>query len=73
MYIFEHWLIFEELVVNGDAGVGLEMLKHMRNSSMTDTVLLATRHCKPGFKHIGNKRFNIIKDLCSAAVAKINN
>lgn len=52
---------------DGDFGVGLEMLKSMRKKNVINYVYFATRHCKPGYKHIGIRRFDHINTLCLQA------
>ena len=52
-----------------DWGTGNALLNLMREKDIRG-VCLATRLCKPGFSHIGKKRFSIINDLCFQAYKK---
>ena len=45
--------ICENFDSNGDYGVGYKLLKYMRSNDITNIVFYATRHCNPGYKHIG--------------------
>ena len=50
-----------------DHGVGLELLKTMKDKDITNTVFIATRACQANFKHIGSKRFEHASATCMQA------
>ena len=52
---------------DGDDGTGLQLLKFMREKKLVNCAFFATRLCKPGYKHIGPRRFQHMKDLCYEA------
>ena len=56
---------------DGDHGVGLELLKKMQNSNIINCIWFATRTCKPGYQHIGTKRFDHVKNLCEQASKRL--
>ena len=56
---------------DGDFGAGIELLKFMRNKYIMNCVYFATRHCSPGYNHIGKRRFNHVNELCSLAQQQI--
>ena len=59
--------IEENFLSDRDYGAGLELLKHMRENDHINCAMFATRICTPGFKHLGNKRFEYIKQVCTEA------
>ena len=63
--------IQENFFSDRDYGVGLELLKNMKENDNVNIVLFATRKCPPGFKHIGNKRFDHVKQVCSQALERL--
>lgn len=56
---------------DGDHGVGLEMLRAMQNSNVTDTVWVVTRACSPTYQHIGKRRFELAVRLSGEAMNKL--
>lgn len=55
-----------------DYGVGLNLLRWMKQENLADTVCFATRTCSAGYRHIGDKRFQIVNQLCGEAVKVLN-
>ena len=55
-----------------DAGTGHELLKMMRINNLTNVICLATRHCNPGYLHLGKKRFTYINEACLQAHKSLN-
>lgn len=53
-----------------DPGTGLELLKHMREKQVVNTVFISTRTCPVGYEHISKRRFEIINELCLQAYNK---
>lgn len=51
-----------------DYGVGLNLLRWMQREDLVNVVCVATRTCSPGYKHIGDKRFQIVSQLCGEAM-----
>ena len=51
-----------------DYGVGLNLLRWMKQENLVNVVCFATRTCSPGYKHIGDKRFQIVSQMCGEAV-----
>ena len=51
-----------------DAGIGLALLKWMREVKLRDVVCFATHTCAKGYKHIGNRRFQHSVAVCEVAV-----
>jgi hypothetical protein len=62
-------IINENFESNGDHGVRLQLLKAMETGAVLNTLFVATRHCKPGFAHIGMRRFAHVKDVCFSALS----
>ena len=52
---------------DGDDGIGLELLKAMREANVCDRLWIATRTCKQDYVHIGKKRFEHSINACTAA------
>jgi hypothetical protein len=52
---------------DGDHGIGLELLRKMQDDSITNRIWIATRSCHADFTHIGNKRYEHAKTVCSEA------
>ena len=51
-----------------DYGVGLQLLRSMREDDLMNVVCFATRTCSKGYRHIGDRRFKIINSICGEAV-----
>lgn len=51
-----------------DHGVGLHLLRWMREGQLENVVCFTTRACSPGYRHIGDKRFEIVNRICGEAV-----
>ncbi len=60
--------VVENFHSDHDHGVGLQLLRAMRNRPITDTIFVATRDCGPTFRHIGNKRFENVISTCLASL-----
>jgi hypothetical protein len=58
---------------DGDHGTGIELLKSMRRNEVINCVFFATRHCHPGHKHIGSRRFTHVNELCAKALEALHN
>jgi hypothetical protein len=52
---------------DNDFGVGLELLKAMKDAHIKNTLFVAARTCKPDYSHIGKKRFDHVRTLCMSA------
>ena len=55
-----------------DYGVGLNLLRWMKRENLVDVVCFATRTCSTGYRHIGDKRYQIVNQLCGEAVKGLN-
>jgi hypothetical protein len=62
-----HGKIEENFDSDRDWNCGLELLKSMKSSNLTNTLWIATRTCSSDFKHIGNRRFELMTSLCAEA------
>ena len=54
-----------------DPGIGLALLRWMKEGNLKNTVCFATRTCYPGYKHIGDRRFQHSITVCDQAVKKL--
>ena len=63
--------IVENFSSDGDHGVGLELLKSMKNNHHINYALFATRTCSPDYVHIGKKRFEHVIQVCKDAIDKL--
>lgn len=54
-----------------DAGIGLSLLQWMQKHNLKNIVCFTTRTCAPGYKHIGNRRFEHSVNVCIPAVTKL--
>ena len=59
--------VCENFDSDGDYGIGLELLKAMREADICDRLWIATRTCKQDYVHIGKKRFEHSINACTAA------
>ena len=57
---------------DGDYGLGLELLKLMRESDNTNVVCVTTRTCSPDYVHLGRKRFQYVRDTAIEAIKKLS-
>lgn len=59
---------------DGDWGVGLELLRFMKDTKLHNVVCLATRTMdSQNWKHIGKRRFEHVNTVCSQAHDKLKN
>ncbi len=61
--------VVENFESDRDWGTGNALLSFMKEKNFLG-VCMATRLCKPGYSHIGKKRFTIINELCFQAYKK---
>ncbi len=59
--------IYQNFDSDGDDGVGSEILKAMISEDVRNMIWIATRKCRPDYKHIGAKRFSHATDSCKEA------
>ena len=62
----------ENFCSDGDYGLGLELLKLMRESDNTNVVCVTTRTCSPDYVHLGRKRFQYVRDTATGAIQKLS-
>lgn len=60
--------ILENFESDGDHGVGLSLLKAMQRRDIVNKLFVATRTCKPGYAHIGQRRFDHVSEVCFSAM-----
>jgi hypothetical protein len=60
--------ITENFESDGDHGVGLRLLKEMQQEDIVNKLFVATRICNPGYTHIGQRRFDHVKEVCFGSV-----
>lgn len=60
--------VIENFDSDGDYGVGLQLLKAMQRQTVVNKLLVATRTCGPNYAHIGQRRFEHVKDVCFSAL-----
>ncbi len=63
--------VVENFSSDGDHGMGLSLLKHLRNRTTTNTVCIVTRNCDPGFVHLGNRRFELMCQTVDVALNEL--
>jgi hypothetical protein len=61
--------ISENFDSDGDHGVGLRLLREMQTKDVTNRLFVATRTCKPGCSHIGQRRFAHVIEVCFSALS----
>ena len=62
----------ENFDYDGDHGVGLHLLQHMRNNNIANKVIIVTRDCHADFAHIGKKRLDHAVEVGDSALDKIS-
>ncbi len=63
--------IYENFCSDDDHGMGHELLKLLRNNNKTNVLCVVTRHCAPGFIHLGRKRFEHLRNSANGALGKL--
>ena len=63
--------IYENFQSDDDHGMGLDLLRMLRARDTQDVLCVVTRHCSPGFQHLGKKRFEHLKKTGKEAVDKL--
>jgi len=59
--------IRENFDSDGDYGVGLHLLQHMKTNGITDLIMIVSRNCSAGFTHIGRRRMEHAVKVCEKA------
>jgi uncharacterized protein YoxC len=52
---------------DGDYGVGLHLLRHMRDQKMNNMMCIVARDCEPNYSHIGKRRMQHAVSVCEKA------
>ena len=60
-------VIVENFDSDGDDGIGLQLLKSMREDNATNQLWMVTRTCQTDFSHIGKRRFQHSIKVCQSA------
>ena len=63
--------VVENFDSDWDFGIGLSLLKWMRERNLKNIVCFVTRTCHAGYKHIGDRRFRNSIAVCEKAVQQI--
>ena len=63
--------VHENFQSDDDHGMGLDLLRMLRNRGDEDVLCVVTRHCSPGFQHLGRKRFEHLQTAGKDAIDKL--
>ena len=63
--------VMENFESDSDHGLGLELLRTLRQQKVMDTVCVTVRMCSPDYRHLGDKRFQYVRDTAKEAIDKL--
>ena len=61
--------VVENFHSDDDHGMGLDLLVKLREMDKNNILCVVTRHCDPGFVHLGPKRFQYSREVTDKALA----
>jgi len=63
--------VSEKFHSDDDHGMGLDLLRMLRDSDKRKVLCLVSRECAPGFQRLGRKRFEIQRRVGKEALDKL--